>query len=57
MTLSPPKKIVFYLSLILAVLALVFKFVDAVPVLHANVFWLAMAGWAVLATGTAVKGV
>ena len=55
MQLTPPKKIVFYISLLLAVLALVGYFVD-LPFVTEYGFWLAIVGYALLAAGNAVKG-
>ena len=55
MQLTPPKKIVFYISLLLAVLALVGYFVD-LPFVTDYRFWFAIVGYALLAAGNAVKG-
>jgi cytochrome c oxidase subunit IV len=55
MQLTPPKKIVFYISLLLAVLALVGYFVD-LPFVSDYTFWFAIVGYALLAAGNAVKG-
>ena len=60
MRLTPPKKIVFWIALILAVLALVgyflAVFVSGMTVLLYVGFWLAMAGYVLLALGNALKG-
>ena len=60
MRLTPPKKIVFWIALILAVLAFVgyflAVFVSGMTVLLYVGFWLAMAGYVLLALGNALKG-
>ncbi len=60
MRLTPPKKIVFWIALILAVLALVgyflAVFVSGMTVLLYVGFWLALAGYVLLALGNALKG-
>jgi cytochrome c oxidase subunit IV len=55
MRLTPPKQIVFYISLLLAVLALVGYFVD-LPIVTEYGFWTALVAYALLAAGNAVKG-
>jgi hypothetical protein len=55
MQLTPPKKIVFYISLLLAVLALIGQFVD-LPIVTEYDFWTAMVAYVLLAAGNAVKG-
>lgn len=57
MKLSAPTQAIFVLSLILAVLALIGQFVPTVPYVAAYKFWLAIAGYAVLAAGCMLKGV
>ncbi len=56
MTLSAPTTIVFLISLVLAALAVIGTFV-AIPVISANAFWVAVAGYVVLALGAVLKGV
>lgn len=55
MRLTPPKKIVFWISLILAVLGLIAYFVS-IPFLSEYKFWVVLVGYALLALGNAVKG-
>ena len=55
MRLTPPKKIVFIIALILAVLAVVSVFV-AIPFVSTYSFWVAFAAWALLAAGNYFKG-
>jgi energy-converting hydrogenase Eha subunit F len=57
MRLNAPTKMVFVISLILAVLALIGYFVPAVPYLHAYEFWIAIAAYVVLAAACLLKGV
>jgi len=56
MKLNAPKVITFLVSLILVVLALVGFLSSAVPILKQYQFWLAIAGYAVLAAGVTMKG-
>jgi hypothetical protein len=56
MQLSAPTQVVFIISLILAVLALIGYFV-AIPFVTAYAFWLAIIGYVVLAAGCLMKGV
>ena len=53
MRLTPPKKIVFYISVVLAVLGLIAFFVPAVS---AFAFWLVLAGFVLLFLGLVLKG-
>ncbi|MGD8458470.1 MAG: hypothetical protein PVF83_19005 [Anaerolineales bacterium] len=55
MRLTPPKKIVFWISVILAVLGLIAYFVS-IPFLSGITFWLVVAGYVLLFLGNAVKG-
>ena len=55
MQLTPPKRIVFYISLLLAVLAIVEYFTD-LPLVGGYEFWLAFVAYVLLAAGNAVKG-
>ncbi len=57
MRLSAPTQVVFIISLILAVLALIGHFVPSVPIIAPYQFWLAIVGYAVLAAGCMMKGV
>ena len=56
MQLTPPKRIVFYISLLLAVLALVGYFVDDLPLISEYEFWFALVAYVLLAAGNALKG-
>jgi hypothetical protein len=56
MQLSAPTQVVFIISLILAVLALIGYFV-AIPFLTAYAFWIAIIAYVVLAAGCLMKGV
>lgn len=55
MKLNAPTQIVFLISLVLAVLALISAFV-AIPVLAGNGLWVALVAYAVLAFGNLMKG-
>jgi hypothetical protein len=57
MRLSAPTQVVFIISLILFVLALIGHFVPSVPIIAPYQFWLAIVGYAVLAAGCMMKGV
>jgi len=56
MRLNAPTQMVFLISLVLAVLALVGHFVK-IPYVTAYQFWIAIAGYAVLAAACVMKGV
>lgn len=55
MRLTPPKKSTFWISVILAVLGLIGKFV-AIPFVTANAFWFVIVGFVILALGLLLKG-
>jgi hypothetical protein len=55
MRLTPPKKIVFWISVILAVLGLIAYFVS-IPFLSEYKFWVVFIGYVLLFLGNAVKG-
>ncbi|HLL27959.1 MAG TPA: hypothetical protein VKT73_09990 [Xanthobacteraceae bacterium] len=57
MRLNAPTQMVFLISLALAVLALIGYFASGIPYLHAYDFWLAIAGYVVLAAACIMKGV
>ena len=60
MRLTPPTKNVFYFSVLLALLALLFYFLDMFGVIDDTlhyVFWLAIVAWAAMTVGVAAKGV
>ncbi len=56
MRLTPPKKIVFIISLLLVILSVVAHFVK-IPVATPYQYWVMLAGWVILAAGVALKGV
>ena len=56
MNLSPPTTAVFVISLILALLAIVGKFV-AIPFITDHGFWVAVVAYIVLAVGNLFRGV
>jgi len=56
MNLSPPTTAVFVISLILALLAIVGKFV-AIPFITEHGFWVAVVAYIVLAVGNLFRGV
>ncbi len=55
MRLTPPKKWVFWTSVILVILGLVGKFVK-VPFLTDYSFWIVLVGYVLLAAGNYLKG-
>ncbi|MCK4760909.1 MAG: hypothetical protein KAW12_01830 [Candidatus Aminicenantes bacterium] len=55
MRLTPPKKIVFMISLLLVILSVVAHFVN-IPVATQYQYWILLIGWAFLAAGVALKG-
>ncbi|MCW5874578.1 MAG: hypothetical protein KIS88_08035 [Anaerolineales bacterium] len=55
MKLTPPKKWVFWAALVLAVVALLGA-LGVVGAIAPFATWLAIAGWALLAAGNALKG-
>lgn len=55
MSLTPPKKSTFYISLVLAVLGLIGSFVT-IPFVSAYAFWFVLVGYVVLALGMFLKG-
>ena len=56
MRLSAPTQVVFIISLILAVVALIGHFAN-IPIVTQYQFWIAIAGYVVLAAGCMMKGV
>ncbi|MEI7805367.1 MAG: hypothetical protein WCI56_08575 [Hyphomicrobiales bacterium] len=56
MRLSAPTKPIFYISVVLFALALIGHFV-AIPYVSMYQYWLALAGYVVLAAGNVLKGV
>jgi hypothetical protein len=55
MSLNAPSQMMFWISLILVVLALIGFFAPTVPYLAAYGFWLAVASWFVLTVGCMMK--
>ncbi|MBN1153709.1 hypothetical protein JXB12_02170 [candidate division KSB1 bacterium] len=55
MRLNAPKNITWWISLILAVLAVLGKFI-AIPFITVNAFWVLLVGFVLLWLGTFVKG-
>ncbi len=53
MRLTPPKKITFWIAVILAVLGLIGFFVPALSLFY---FWLLLAGFVLLVLGLLIKG-
>jgi heme/copper-type cytochrome/quinol oxidase subunit 1 len=56
MNLTPPSTAVFVISLILAALAIIGKFV-AIPFISEHAFWVAVIAYVVLAVGNLFRGV
>jgi hypothetical protein len=56
MNLTPPTTIVFIVSLILAALAVIGKFV-AIPFITEHGFWVAIIAYVILAVGNLFRGV
>jgi hypothetical protein len=56
MNLNAPTQVVFIISLIIAVLALIGQFVS-IPFVTEYRFWFAIVGYVVLAAGCTLKGV
>jgi hypothetical protein len=56
MTLTPPSTAVFLISAILAVLAIIGKFV-AIPFISEHGFWVVVVAYVVLAVGNLFRGV
>jgi hypothetical protein len=55
MKLSPPKKITFWVSVILGLLGLIGTFVT-IPVVSGFAFWFVFVGFALLVAGLLLKG-
>ena len=55
MKLTPPKKNVFWLSVVLAVLGLIGRYTN-IPVLADYYFYFVLVGYLLLAAGTTLKG-
>ena len=53
MKLTPPKTLVFWISVILGVLGIVFSFVGATA---GFALWVVAAGWLLLVLGNTLKG-
>lgn len=55
MKLTPPKKITFWVSVILGLLGLIGTFVS-IPVVSGLAFWFVFVGFALLVAGLLLKG-
>jgi len=55
MKLTPPKNIVFIISLILVIISLVAHFIN-IPFLTAYQYWIMLVGYILLGLGVAIKG-
>jgi hypothetical protein len=55
MNLSAPNQVVFWIAVIIAVLAIIGTFV-AIPVISPYAFWVAILAFVVLAGGVLMKG-
>lgn len=55
MRLTPPKQIVFWISVVLVVLGVLATFVT-IPFFSSFAFWVVVIGYVLLALGNAVKG-
>ena len=56
MSLNAPTKMVFLISLVLAVLALLGAWVISIPVISGNAFLMTLLAYVVLAAGNILKG-
>ena len=56
MKLNAPTQIVFLISLVLAVIALIGALGIAIPVIGGYTIWIALAAYVVLAAGNVMKG-
>lgn len=55
MSLSPPTTMVFVVSIVLAILAVISTFTP-LPFITENAFWVAIAGYVILALGNILRG-
>ena len=55
MKLTPPKKIVFIISLILVIISLVAHFIN-IPIATQYQYWIMLVGYVLLGAGVALKG-
>ena len=55
MRLTPPKKLTFWIAIILGALGLISKFVH-IPFVSTNSFWFVVIGFVLLVLGLLVKG-
>lgn len=56
MNLNAPSQAVFWIAVIIAVLAIIGFFAPTVPILGAYAFWIAILAFIVLAGGVLMKG-
>jgi hypothetical protein len=55
MKLSPPKKVTFWVAVVVAVVGVIASFVH-IPVLSGIAFWLVVIGFVILALGNLIEG-
>ena len=55
MKLNPPKKLTFWISVVLVVLGLIGSFVS-IPFVSGAAFWFVLVGYVVLVAGLLIKG-
>ena len=56
MKLTPPTKNIFWISVVLAALGLVGRYVSSVPVVSGNHFYFVLVGYILLFLGVVMKG-
>lgn len=56
MDLNAPSQVVFWIAVIIAVLAIIGFFAPTVPIIGAYAFWIAILAFIVLAGGVLMKG-
>lgn len=56
MKLSPPKKVTFWVAVVVAVLGLIANFVPGLPVLGGLGFWLVVVAFVLLALANLLEG-
>jgi len=56
MNLNAPSQVVFWIAVVLAVLAIIGYFAPTIPVIGAYAFWVAILAFIVLAGGVLMRG-
>lgn len=56
MNLSAPSAVVFWIAVVIAILAIIGSFAPTIPVIGAYAFWIAILGFIVLAGGVLMRG-